>query len=118
MGRDLFVVAMNHFEGSWVIKDESKYENIEWLSEDVPKPSEEEVMAKLKEVQDAEPMRVLRIKREKVLEKTDKYMTFDFPMTEDERVAMRDYRQMLRDLPQEGITEIPEPPLIIKHFVV
>jgi hypothetical protein len=100
------------------VHDEECYANIIWKDEVVPKPSEEEVMAKVKELEEAEPMRILRIKRKKVLTDTDKYMTMDYPMTDEERDAMRTYRQELRDLPQKGITEIPEPPLIIKHFVV
>ena len=117
MDRDLFVIALEHIGGNFSLKNDSVYANLEWLSEDIPKPSEEEVMAKVKELQDAEPMRILRIKRKKILTDTDKYMTLDYPMTDDERTAMRIYRQVLRDLPQEGITDIPEPPEIILHLM-
>ena len=92
------------------VHDEECYANIVWKDEVVPKPSEELVMSKLKALQDAEPMRLARIKRDELLKQTDKYMTMDFPMTDAQREAMRIYRQTLRDLPQKGITVVPEPP--------
>lgn len=122
MNRDLFIVAIEELTREngcgFIIREESVYANLEWLCEEHEKPTEEVVMAKVKELNDAEPMRLLRIKRKKVLADTDKYMTMDYPMTDEERDAMKTYRQELRDLPQNNITEIPEPPLIIKHLVV
>lgn len=119
MPRDLFVVAIEELTRDHgcccVIENDAI---IDWRCEEHEQPTEEVIMTKLKELQDAEPMRLLRIERKKVLTDTDKYMTMDYPMTEEERNAMREYRQVLRDLPQNDITEIPEAPLIIKHFVV
>jgi hypothetical protein len=114
--RDFLVVALEELTNGegFVLRGDSVYENVEWIG---TKHSKEVVMARVKELQDAEPMRILRIKRAKVLGATDKYMTIDYPMTEEERTAMRGYRQVLRDLPQEGITEIPEVPDIIKKFL-
>jgi hypothetical protein len=120
MPRDLFLIAMEDIgrpnKCCFNIEGLSKYENVKWLCEEHEKPSKEFVMAKLKELQDAEPMRLLRIERNKKLSATDKYMTLDYPMTEEQRGAMREYRQILRDLPQEGITIMPEPPEILKSF--
>lgn len=121
MPRDLFLIAIQELtqenECCYIVRGESIYDNLEWRCVEHEKPTEEVVLAKLKELQDAEPMRLLRIKRNKVLVETDKYMTMDYPFTEEQREAMRTYRQQLRDLPQENIVEIPDPPLIIKEYV-
>ena len=41
----------------------------------------------------------LRKIRDGLLKETDKYAIGDFPMSDDERTAMTQYRQELRDLP-------------------
>jgi hypothetical protein len=41
----------------------------------------------------------LRRIRDGLLQETDKYAVSDFPMSDDERTAMTQYRQELRDLP-------------------
>lgn len=121
MPRDLFIQAIeNIISGKnckFIIRDEFIYSNLEWLCEEHEKPSEEDVMTKFKELQDAEPMRILRIERNKLLEYTDKYSILDYPMTDEERDAIRVYRQILRDLPQNNTTEIPYPPEILKQYV-
>lgn len=59
----------------------------------------------------------IRSKRSCLLNSTDKYMTLDFPMSEEDRAAVRQYRQALRDIPsQEGFpNEVvwPEKPDIL-----
>ena len=49
--------------------------------------------------------------RNKLLSETDKYMTLDYPISEDDRKSIREYRQALRDITkQEGFpTEIEWP---------
>jgi hypothetical protein len=44
-------------------------------------------------------MMELRRIRDGLLQETDKYAVSDFPMSDDERTAMTQYRQELRDLP-------------------
>lgn len=58
-------------------------------------PTEEEIQAKLKELQAAEPMRQLRIKRTAILAESDWMANSDVTMSD----AWKDYRQALRDLP-------------------
>ena len=49
---------------------------------------------------------VIREKRDKLLNETDKYMTLDYPISEENRNLIRVYRQALRDVPQqEGFPE-------------
>lgn len=121
MPKDFFIQAIESIiDGkncNFIVEDEFIYSNLEWLCEEHEKPSEEEVMAKFKELQDAEPMRILRIERNKLLEYTDKYLILDYPITDEERDAIRVYRQLLRNLPQNNTTEIPDPPEIIKQYI-
>ena len=58
-------------------------------------PTNEEIKAKVKELQDAEPLRFLRLQRDVKLEETDFWGLPDRTMTE----SQKDYRQALRDLP-------------------
>ena len=43
----------------------------------------------------------VRAKRDELLCQTDKYMLADFPVAEDEREKYRQYRQYLRDIPEQ-----------------
>lgn len=44
-----------------------------------------------------------RSERDALLDETDKYMTTDYPITEETKEALREYRQALRDITeQEG----------------
>lgn len=58
-------------------------------------PTKEEIKAKVKELEDAEPLRFLRVQRDAKLEETDFWALPDRTMTE----AQKDYRQALRDIP-------------------
>ena len=52
----------------------------------------------------------LRKERNLFLEETDKYMTMDYPLTEEQRAQLAAYRQALRDLPeQEGFPDVEMP---------
>lgn len=49
---------------------------------------------------------MIREQRNKLLDETDKYMTADYPITDELRNALKDYRQSLRNLPeQDGFPE-------------
>ena len=65
---------------------------IEW-SKGNP-PTEEEINAKITELQNAEPMRLLRLERNRLLQETDYLALKDVFMTTDEEL----YRQQLRDI--------------------
>lgn len=67
---------------------------VEW-HDTRPQPSEEQIQAKIAELQAAEPMRQLRIKRTAILAESDWMANSDVTMSD----AWRDYRQALRDLP-------------------
>ena len=60
-----------------------------------PKPTEEEINSKIAELEAAEPMRLLRIERDKLIALTDWRFRSDLSPSQ----AWIDYCQSLRDLP-------------------
>ena len=74
------------------------------------KPPKEEFEAKLQELIDAQPLKELRTKRNKLLEQTDRYALPDWPHeTLAKQTEWIEYRQALRDLPDN--TEDPANPV-------
>ena len=71
------------------------YNRITWYSQDIPKPTREQVEAKITELQAAEPMRLLRKERDRLIAETDWWAVADRTMTDGQSA----YRQALRDLP-------------------
>ena len=71
-----------------------EYSGLEWMDSG-QQPSKEEVEAKIKELDAAEPMRLLRIERDKKIALTDWRVLPDQTPTDD----WINYRQALRDLP-------------------
>ena len=84
-------------EAEWSLNAEN-YDQLEWFSTDIPKPTLAEVNAKVAELQAAEPMRLLRIERDRLIAETDWWVLPDRTPT-DEQLA---YRQALRDLPDNS----------------
>ena len=83
----------------WTLRGDT-YADLEWLDKNQTKPTEEEVNAKISELEKEEPMRLLRQERNKLLAETDwmtiKYLESGIAMS----ASWKDYRQKLRDLPQ------------------
>ena len=80
----------------WTTRGDS-YDGIEWLDKSQTKPSEEEVNAKITELQNAEPYRLLRIERNRRLQATDWRASSDLTLSGDWKA----HRQDLRDLPNQ-----------------
>ena len=78
----------------WSVRDED-YNQLTWLSPDILRPTREQVYAKIEELKAAEPMRLLRNERDRLIAETDWWVLPDRTPT-DEQLA---YRQALRDLP-------------------
>ena len=86
-----------------------EYDLIEF-PEGYEKPPKEAFEAKLQELIDAQPLKELRTKRNKVISSTDYLFTSDFPhATPEKKQEWLDYRQALRDLP--SVTEDPLNPV-------
>ena len=78
----------------WTLRGD-EYSGLEWLDSKQTKPTETEVNSKIAELDGAEPMRLLRIERDKRIAKTDWRASSDLTLAS----AWSTYRQALRDLP-------------------
>ena len=77
----------------WVLRG-TEYSGLEWMDSG-QQPTEQEVKAKIIELDAAEPMRLLRIERNKKIAETD-WRVLPDQTTSDDWI---NYRQALRDLP-------------------
>src|SRR6056300_888252 len=69
-----------------------------------PQPSEEQIQAKIAELEAAEPMRLLRIQRNQLLQQTDWRFRSDLTPSQE----WIDYCQALRDLPVNSEPQLDE----------
>ncbi len=67
---------------------------IEWHSKDISQPSNDAINAKIDELKAAEPMRLLREERDRLIAETDWWASSDLTMSS----ARKTYRQNLRDI--------------------
>jgi len=84
----------------------NNYNTLEWFDEEQTKPTEEEIQAKIAELEAAEPLRLLRIQRNQLLQETDWTQNRDVTLANDAEWAA--YRQALRDLPNTATPELDE----------
>ena len=68
---------------------------LEWVDTKQTQPTETEINSKIAELDNAEPMRLLRIERDIRIAKTDWRASADLTLSD----AWKTYRQALRDLP-------------------
>ena len=78
----------------WTLRGDD-YSGLEWLDSGQTQPTETEVTNKLAELDASEPMRLLRIERDRRIAKTDWRASSDLTLAD----AWKTYRQALRDLP-------------------
>ena len=83
----------------WCMDGAQTYDNLQWNSDDIEKPSEEDVNAKIAEIEAAFPLKFLRRERDAMLKESDWTQTPDVP--ESIQTAWKTYRQELRDLPSK-----------------
>ena len=82
------------------------YSGLEWLDETQTKPTEDEINAKIVELQAEEPFKLLREERNRRLAECDWIVTKNAEYGYNIPKEWRNYRQALRDLP--SITYKPE----------
>lgn len=82
----------------WTLRGDT-YADLEWLDKLQPKPTEEEVNAKITELEVAEPFRLLREERNRRLAECDWIVTKNAEYGQNISKEWRTYRQALRDLP-------------------
>ena len=78
----------------WVLRG-TDYSGLEWLDSGQTKPTETELTNKITTLDAAEPMRLLRLERDKRIALTDWRASSDLTIAD----AWKTYRQALRDLP-------------------
>ena len=93
--RALIELAPN---SSFAVKGDT-YADIIWKNTEVTKPTETEVNNKITELQNAEPMRLLRMERDQRLASCDWRVIMAKETGSNIPAAWKTYRQALRDLP-------------------
>ena len=83
----------------WCMNGAQTYDNLQWNSDDIEKPSEADVNAKIAEIEAAYPLEYLREERDDMLAKSDWTQGEDVPTTLKNK--WKAYRQELRDLPSK-----------------
>ena len=85
----------------WVLHGED-YSGITWLDSKQTQPTETEVNSKISELDNAEPMKLLREERDIRIAKTDWRASSDLTLAD----AWKTYRQALRDLPASATPKL------------
>ena len=86
--------------------DGENYSGITWLDKNQTLPTEQEVLEKLAELQVAEPMRLLRQKRNELIAETDWTQLKDISLDSIREKNWKEYRQALRDLPNSSTPKL------------
>jgi len=84
----------------WVLRGDK----LEWLDSIQTEPTEEQIQAKIAELEAAEPIRLLRIERNQLLQQTDWRFRSDLTPSQE----WIDYCQALRDLPANSEPQLDE----------
>ena len=82
------------------------YDDLKLLDTDETKPTEEEIEAKIAELDLGEPMRLLREERTRLLVESDWTQFPDVP--DSTKTAWQSYRQQLRDLPSSASPKLDD----------
>ena len=80
----------------WVLRG-TEYSGLTWRDKDQTKPTETEINSKISELNAAEPMRLLRIERNRRIALTDWRASSDLTLSN----AWKTYRQALRDITKQ-----------------
>ena len=94
-------------EAEWVIRG-GNYSDIEWLDKIQTMPTEDEINAKIVELNAQEPFRLLREERNKRIAETDWTQLKDIDLDIIRERNWKNYRQALRDLPAKSNPKLNE----------
>ena len=92
---DALVSLKPNTEWGWTGTD---YSGLDWQDSST-KPTEKELNDELTRLNNAEPMRLLRVERDKLLTACDWVVLTDSPLSTSKKTEWKTYRQSLRDLP-------------------
>ncbi len=101
MKKDI-VDALVSIGGKFEIKD--TYSTLVWKDDVIPKPTKEEIQAKIVELEVAEPMRLLRQERNRRISETDWRFRSDLSPSQE----WKDYCKALRDLPSTASPKLDD----------
>ena len=87
----------------WIVREDE----IIWNDTETSRPTDEEIDAKITELKNAEPMRLLRKERDKRLKEVDWWTSRALDGVELTQ-EQKDYRQALRDLPSTASPQMDE----------
>tara|TARA_Y100000114_G_scaffold106399_1_gene99671 strand:+ start:684 stop:1064 length:381 start_codon:yes stop_codon:yes gene_type:complete len=85
-------------EWAWFDSQNNEYSGLQWLDSGTP-PTDSELETEMNRLNNAEPMRLLRIERDKRLTESDWVVTKATETGGTVSDAWKTYRQSLRDLP-------------------
>jgi len=92
----------------WVLRG-GEYSGLEWINgHGYDKPTAAEITAKIAELEAEEPVRLLRIERDKRLAATDWKVVKAKELGTNLSAAFKEYRQALRDLPSTATPTLNE----------
>mgnify|MGYP003316926661 CR=1 FL=1 len=94
-------------EGAGYMQQGSQYSGLKW-TDSRPKPTEAEIQAKIAELEALEPMRLLRIERNRRLAETDWVTIKAYSRSVEVSVEWKTYLQSLRDLPATAEPQLDE----------
>ena len=86
--------------------DGDDYSGLTWLDKTQTKPTEEEINAKITELSNSEPMKLLREERNKRIAETDWTQLKDIDLDIIRERNWKNYRQALRDLPSKSTPKL------------
>ena len=111
MAYSIDVALSEHYEQyEWTLYN-SDYDTLEWSEKNaIPKPTKEDLEAKLSVLNAAEPLKRLRAERDRLLAESDWVVTKAAETGVAETDAWKTYRQALRDLPSTQTPEMEEEP--------
>ena len=87
----------------WIVREDE----IIWNDTETSRPTDEEINAKITELKNAEPMRLLRKERDKRLKEVDWWTSRALDGVELTQ-EQKEYRQALRDLPSTASPQMDE----------
>ena len=91
----------------WAVTGD-QYSRLTWLDKNQTKPTEEEINTKIAELKDAEPMKLLREERNRLIAETDWTQLKDINLDIIRERDWKNYRQALRDLPAKSNPKLNE----------
>jgi hypothetical protein len=89
-------------EAAWELRHYSDYNTLEWRSPDIPKPTLEEIQNWISAKMLEEPMRLLRLERNKRLTECDWVVIRSYSQNIPVPSEWQVYMQSLRDLPSNS----------------